>query len=164
MFNRRIFSLIQIIASIAFLIMMIRSGLFPVKYIIIFIIIFVVLVILFDKMMKPKKVLVAAPRHARGYKKVKKNGKRQLVGRVLTLLVSIFLFVGCFYVHTGSSTIATLTSSDNTITTRYNLYTLKSKGYLTSIRRAKRCRRKSAIRLRLLRLTSKWKMLSITAK
>lgn len=129
MFNRRIFSLIQIIASIAFLITMITSGLFPVKYIIIFIIIFVVLVILFDKMMKPKKVLVAAPRHARGYKKVKKNGKRQLVGRVLTLLVSIFLFVGCFYIHTGSSTIATLTSSDNTITTRYNLYTLKSKGY-----------------------------------
>lgn len=129
LFNRRLFSLIQIIASVVFCSVVIKSGLFPTKYIIILILILLALLIVFDRMMKPKKVLVEAPKHARGYKKVKKNGTRQVLGRVLTLLVSIVLFVGCFYVHTGSSTIATLTSSDNTITTRYNLYVLKSKGY-----------------------------------
>lgn len=127
--NQKIITLIQIIVSVFFMYSMISSGLFPIKYIIIFALILLFLLVLFHVLMKPKTV--PGPRHARGVSR-KKYGKRQVTARIISLLVSVVLGIASTYIGKGSKTLVNLTSSNNTIVTRYNLYVLKNKGYSLS--------------------------------
>lgn len=123
--NQKIISLIQLIVSVVFLYTMISSGLFPIKYIIIAIIILLALLVGFHLLMKPATVV--GGRHAAGGRR-RRYGTRQVLARILSLLISVVLGVACTYVGKGTSTLTTLTSTSNTIVTRYNLYVLKSKG------------------------------------
>ncbi len=128
MLKRRSFTILQMIASAIFSIFVIKTGLLPVKYIILLILILIALVFLLTAMMKPNKRKKREGRHARKVRQ-KKNGPRQAIGRLLSLALSIVLVAACFYVKKGSQTLATLTSTENTIITRYCVYTLKNKGY-----------------------------------
>ena len=87
MLKRRSFTILQMIASAIFSIFVIKTGLLPVKYIILLILILIALVFLLTAMMKPNKRKKREGRHARKVRQ-KKNGPRQAIGRLLSLALS----------------------------------------------------------------------------
>ena len=107
-FDWKIVLLIQVIASVALLISVMRLGMLPTLYLGIVAGILALLCLIFAVMMKPRK---------------KKNSIGKLFAKVVSLLLSILLALGCLYIEKGNSVLDIIAGANKQIT-RYSLFVL----------------------------------------
>lgn len=106
---------IQVIASLVLVGLVFKLGALPMKYTIVLFAIVVLLCLGTFFLMKPSK----------------KKGKghiRNIIGKIISALLSVFMLVGSLYIAKGNSTIDSITGAD-TETTRISLVVLKDSQY-----------------------------------
>ena len=107
-FDLKIVLLIQVIASATLLISVMRLGMLPTLYLGIVAGILALLCLIFAVMMKPRN---------------KKNSIGKLFAKVVSLLLSILLALGCLYIEKGNSVLDIIAGANKQIT-RYSLFVL----------------------------------------
>jgi len=108
---------IQIFASLVLIGFIFKLGAIPMKYAIVIIMLTAILCLINFFLMKPSK--------EKGKKK-----KRNIIGKIISLLLSIVLLLGSLYIAQGDSTIHTITGA-NEQTSRISVVVLKESGYET---------------------------------
>ncbi len=106
---------IQIIASLILIALIFKLGALPMKYAIIIIALIALLGIGMFFLMKPS--------HEKGKGKV-----RTVIGKVISILLSILLLIGSLYIAKGDSTLSSITGA-NEQTTRFSVIVLKDSKY-----------------------------------
>ena len=107
-FDWKIVLLIQVVASATLLISVMRLGMLPTLYLGIVAGILALLCLIFAVTMKPRK---------------KKNSIGKLFAKVVSLLLSILLALGCLYIEKGNSVLDIIAGANKQIT-RYSLFVL----------------------------------------
>lgn len=106
---------IQVIASLVILGFLFKLGALPMKYILIIVAILALLCVGMFYMMKPSQV--------------KNKGKvRNVVGKFLSIILSVILLVGTLYIAQGDSIISKITGADTQVN-RISLVVLKDSSY-----------------------------------
>lgn len=108
---------IQIIASLILIALIFKLGALPMKYAIIVIALIALLGIGMFFLMKPS--------HEKGKGKV-----RTVIGKVISILLSILLLIGSLYIAKGDSTLSSITGA-NEQSTRFSVIVLKDSKYAT---------------------------------
>ena len=106
---------LQVLSSLALIGFVFKLGAVPMKYTLIIIVVLALLCLLNFLLMKPSK--------EKGKSKV-----RNVIGKILSILLSILLLLGSLYIAKGDSTISTITGADKQIT-RVSVVVLKDSGY-----------------------------------
>ncbi len=106
---------IQFIASVILLVFIFKLGALPMLFIIGSIVILLLLFLISFSLMKPSK-------------KVGKGKIRSILGKMLSLVLSILLLIGSLYVIQSDSVLAAITGA-NTQTTRFCVYVLDESEY-----------------------------------
>lgn len=111
----RVILVIQVIASLILIGLLFKLGALPILYAIIFIVLVALLNVGTFFLMKPSKN--------------KKKGKvRTVIGKFVSILLSVFLLVGSLYIAQGNSLIDAITGA-NTETTRISVVVMKDSKY-----------------------------------
>lgn len=106
---------IQIVASLVFIALVFKLGALPMKYAIIIIALIALLGIGMFFLMKPSHE--------------KEKGKvRTVIGKIISILLSILLLIGSLYIAKGDSTLSSITGA-NEQTTRFSVIVLKDSKY-----------------------------------
>ncbi len=106
---------IQVIASLLFVGFLFKLGALPIKYLMIIIVLVTLLSVGTLFLMKPNKN--------------KNKGKvRNLIGKVISILLSVLLLVGTLYVSQGDSVLSKITDA-NSQTTRISVVVMKDSSY-----------------------------------
>lgn len=92
---------LQAFVSVFLLILLFKLGIIPTKYMIVLIIILIILFLIMFFLTKPVK------------KHHYKESKRTIIGKILSVLLSILLAVGCMYVVKGDSTLSKITGANS---------------------------------------------------
>lgn len=106
---------LQLIATLALIIFVVKLGALPTLYLGIIVAVLAILCLLMFLFMKPSK----------------KEGKgkiREAIGKIVSLLLSIVLIIGTLYIAQGDSTLSSITGA-NTQTTRFNVLVLNNSPY-----------------------------------
>lgn len=106
---------LQLIATLALIIFVVKLGALPTLYLGIIVAVLAILCLLMFLFMKPSK----------------KEGKgkiREAVGKIVSLLLSIVLIIGTLYIAQGDSTLSSITGA-NTQTTRFSVLVLNNSPY-----------------------------------
>lgn len=106
---------IQIIASLLLIALLFRLGALPIQYALVVIAILVILITGTFFLMRPSK----------------KNGKlsaKNIIGKIISVLLSVILLVGSLYIAQGNSVLNSITGA-NSQTTRVSVVVKKDSGY-----------------------------------
>lgn len=106
---------LQLIATLALIIFVVKLGALPTLYLGIIVAVLAILCLLMFLFMKPSK----------------KEGKgkiREAIGKIVSLLLSIVLIIGTLYIAQGDSTLSSITGA-NTQTTRFSVLVLNNSPY-----------------------------------
>lgn len=106
---------LQVLSSLVLIGFVFKLGAVPMKYTLIIIVVLALLCLLNVLLMKPSK--------EKGKGKV-----RNVIGKILSILLSILLLLGSLYIAKGDSTINTITGADEQ-TSRISVVVLKDSGY-----------------------------------
>ena len=106
---------IQVVASLLLIILVFKLNALPLLYTMVLIGIVVLLALISFLLMKPSKI-------------TGKGKIRNIIGKVISLLLSVFLMIGSLYIAQGNSVIDAI-SGANTKTTRISLVVMKDSNY-----------------------------------
>lgn len=113
--NWKVIMVIQLVAAVMFIGMIAYLSVLPIKYFAIIISIIVVINILLLLLMKPSKT-------------PNKGNVRSIIGKLLSIILSIVLLIGTLFVGRGNSTLSSISGANNQVT-RYSVYVLKDSSY-----------------------------------